>query len=96
MKYQLFKLRKECVMKTKEIWLTTKDNPFDFFEQFESWYKFDETKGYCTCGLIARVANLSEDLTDREEDDLTTLAINEIIEFDTLGIYKIISKEISA
>lgn len=26
--------------------LTTVDNPFDPFEQFTSWFMFDEEKGY--------------------------------------------------
>ena len=84
-------------MTRTELWLTTKDNPFDFYEQFEDWYKFDESKGYCTSELIARIANInSVDLTDIECNDLISLAIQEIIAFDTLGIYKIISEEVSS
>ena len=49
-------------MSDQMIWLTTNDNPFDFFEQFDDWYKFDESKGYCTCSLIARITKqISED-----------------------------------
>ena len=77
---------------TNSIWLTTKDNPFDFYEQFEDWYHFDESKGYCTCGLIARFVEDSEDLTRGEMNDLVRIAIDEILAIDSLKIYKIISE----
>jgi hypothetical protein len=38
-----------------EFLLTTKDNPFDPFEDWESWYNYDTLKGYDTCGYLARV-----------------------------------------
>ena len=43
-------------MKEEQLWITTNDNPFDFFTQFDDWYLFDESKGYHTCSLVARVA----------------------------------------
>ena len=32
-------------MKEEQLWITTNDNPFDFFTQFDDWYLFDESKG---------------------------------------------------
>ena len=29
--------------------LTTVDNPYNPFDQFDSWYQFDMDKGYGTC-----------------------------------------------
>ena len=43
--------------------LTTFDNPFDPFEQFTSWLLFDDEKGYNTCGKLARIVELSEDMS---------------------------------
>lgn len=74
----------------KDFWLTTNDNPFDFFKQFDDWYKFDESKGYCTCSLIARIAKLSDDFSDYENKEMIFNAINEIVSFDVDGIYKIV------
>ena len=39
-----------------DIWITTTDNPFDFFTQFDDWFQFDESKGYHTCSYVARIA----------------------------------------
>lgn len=74
--------------------LTTIDNPFDPFEQFTSWFLFDEEKGYQSCSRLARVAKLSDDMTQKEIDEETERAIDEIIKYDLLDIYKKVSKPI--
>ena len=67
--------------------LTTIDNPFDPFEQFTSWYLFDAEKGYNTCSRLARIANISDDMSQNEIDEETERAIDEIIKYDFLNIY---------
>lgn len=68
--------------------LTTVDNPFDPFEQFTSWYMFDVEKGYNTCSYLARIAKLSDDMSQSEMDIETERAIDEIIKYDFMNIYK--------
>lgn len=68
--------------------LTTFDNPFDPFEQFTSWFLFDVEKGYNTCSYLGRIVNVSEDMTEKEIDEETERAIDEIIKYDFLNIYK--------
>lgn len=46
----------------KDYLLSTEDNPFDPHTQYEQWYDYDEQKGHCTCGLIARLAHSSIEL----------------------------------
>lgn len=48
----------------RQVWITTADNPFDPFEDFDSWQAFDHEKGYNTTEYVARVAVCAEDLGD--------------------------------
>lgn len=68
--------------------LTTFDNPFDPFEQFKSWFLFDVEKGYNSCAHLARIAKISDDLSEEEKDLEIERAIDEIIKYDFMNIYK--------
>lgn len=72
--------------------LTTFDNPYNPFDQFDSWFLFDVTKGYNSCGMLARFARTSDSFTDEENDKETERAIDEIIKYDFLNIYKKVKK----
>ena len=67
--------------------LTTVDNPYDPFNDFYSWFMFDESKGYHSCSYIGRIAKTSEQLSDEENDQEIEKAIDEIIKYDPLNIY---------
>lgn len=68
--------------------LTTIDNPFDPFDQFDSWYQFDVDKGYNSCSYLARIARTSDQLSDAENEKEIERAINEILKYDFMNIYK--------
>lgn len=70
-----------------ECMLTTTDNPFDPFEQFTSWFLFDVEKGYNTCSYLARIAHVSDDMSQVEENIEIERAIDEIIALNPLPIY---------
>ena len=74
------------------IGITTFDNPYDPFDQFTLWFLFDVEKGYNTCSYLGRIANLYENMTQKEEDEEVERAIDQIIENDFLNIYKKVSK----
>lgn len=76
--------------------LTTVDNPFDPFDDFTSWFLFDIEKGYDSCGKVMRIAKLSDDLTEKEEDVEIERAIDEIIKYDPLDIYKKVTRKIES
>ena len=78
---------------TKDCMLTTFDNPYDPFDQFTLWLMFDKEKGYDTCEYLARIVQLSDDLTEKEVNEETERAIDEIIKFDPFNIYKKVTKE---
>lgn len=73
--------------------LTTFDNPFNPFEDFKSWFMFDSDKGYNSCGLIDRLGNFSEDLTEHETYLETERVIDKIIKLDPFNIYTKIEKD---
>ena len=73
--------------------LTTVDNPYDPFEEFDSWFRFDMDKGYSSCSYLDRIARTSDQLTEEENDDEIERAIDEIIKYDLMNIYKKIKKE---
>ncbi len=74
--------------------LTTTDNPYDPFSQFDDWFAFDERKGYCTCGYIDRIAKSSPDLSPTDQIYATNAAIDEILKYNILGIYKKVVKSV--
>ena len=76
-----------------ECMLTTFDNPFDPFEQFTSWFLFDVEKGYNTCSYLARIVKLSDDFTQKERDEEIERAIDEIIKYDFMNIYKKVKRQ---
>ena len=73
--------------------LTTVDNPYDPFEQFDSWFLFDVEKGYNTCAYLGRIARLSDQLSEEENDKEEERAIDEIIKYDFMNIYKKVKKK---
>ena len=78
----------------KECALTTIDNPFDPFDQFDSWYRFDMDKGYCSCSYLARIARTSDQFTDQENNQEIERAIDEIIKYDSKNIYKKVTRTV--
>ena len=80
---------------TNDCMLTTIDNPFDPFEQFTSWLMFDIEKGYNSCGRLARIAQITEDMSQVEIDRETERAIDQIIQYDFLNIYNKVTRTIA-
>lgn len=74
--------------------LTTIDNPYDPFNQYDAWYRFDESKGYHSCAFLARIARTSDQLSEQENLQEIERAINDIIKYDCLGIYKKVKETI--
>ena len=71
-----------------ECMLTTIDNPYNYFDDFTSWLQFDKEKGYDSCEYLARIAEITEDMTQDEVDREIERAIDEIIFYDPFGIRK--------
>ena len=50
-----------------DVFITTSDNPYDYFKQFDQWLDYDRQKGYFTTEYVARLAKLAPDLSEEEE-----------------------------
>ena len=81
--------------KNRAVMLTTIDNPYNPFKNFDEWYMYDLEKGYNSCGYLARIAEISDEMSEEEVLLETERAIDEIIQYDFLNIYKKVSKQIS-
>lgn len=68
--------------------LTTIDNPFNPFTDFDAWNAFDESKDYYTTNYLARVIITSDELPQALQDDAMIRAIDEIISINSTGLYK--------
>lgn len=73
--------------------LTTIDNPYDPFTDFDNWYNYDELKGYHTCSYLARIANTSSSLSDELNSIEIEAAIDEICELNINGIYRKVTND---
>ena len=72
-----------------KIMLTTIDNPYNPFTDFDKWYMHDSfVLGYNTCQYLARTAKIEDDFSDVEKESAINEAIDKIIANDFLNIYK--------
>ena len=72
----------------KEYMLTTVDNPFDPFDQFDSWHLFDKEKGYNSSERLMRIAKLVDGMSEEEENIELERAMNVLIENDVLDVFR--------
>lgn len=69
----------------REVYLTTKDNPFDPKTQFDEWRVQDEDiLRYFTCGLLARVCKTTTNQSEEDYVKDVENAIDEIIKYEKL------------
>lgn len=68
--------------------LTTIDNPFDPFTQFDEWLQYDQSSGYYTVEFLARVTITSVELSETDQELAMEIAIEEIVRENVNGMYK--------
>lgn len=67
--------------------LTTVDNPYNPFTNYDEWYEYDVSHGYNTCSYLARIAKVSDELSDYDYSQTLEQAIDEIVKLNILGKY---------
>lgn len=79
-------------MEVTEVFLTTIDNPYDFFDDFDRWYAYDVSKGYNTCSLIDRIAMISDEESNGNINKEIERVVDKLAKWNLNGKYKKISK----
>jgi hypothetical protein len=72
----------------RECMLSAFDNPFDYFTQFDDWNFYEKEKGTDSCETLARIANVTGDMTQKKIDEEIERAVAEVIKYDFLNPYK--------
>jgi hypothetical protein len=68
--------------------LTTVDNPFNPWTQFDEWRVFDESHGYYTLELLGRVVVTSDELSETQQSQAIEDAIDEIVSENLSGMHR--------
>lgn len=74
--------------------LSTSDNPFNPFDDYQEWFAWDLRAGYNTPGMLARIAIVSPEQSEVDQSIAIEDAIDEIVEHNALGVYIKLTKEI--
>ena len=75
--------------------VTTTDNPANYFTQYDAWVAFDEVVcGYYTKNYVARIAAVSSSFSEKEMDQAIEDAVDEIIDMDLRMISPVTGKEV--
>lgn len=77
----------------RQYMLSTIDNPFNPFSNFDDWLRFDKDNDYNSAELLARIAYPSEQLTDDELNDEIERAIDDIVVHDPLNVFVKVTQE---
>ena len=77
---------------TTEYMLTTVDNPFNPFTQFEEWHDYDVRMGYNTSAFLARITKQSYDMSEPDQALAIEHALDEIVQENVSGMWKKVSR----
>ena len=74
---------------SNEVMLTTIDNPFNPFVDYNLWMLYDKEKGYDTSERLMRVAQqyMFEGMSQVEQDNAVDQAMDDLIEIDILNLF---------
>lgn len=79
---------KNEVKKETQALLSTIDNPYNPFKDFDAWYAYDTFRGYNSCSLMSRFMDENFDpyLLATHETECQIMAIDEIVKNDLTGL----------
>jgi len=59
--------------------ITTIDNPYNPFTEWDNWWTYDVTHGYMTCERLASITTLSDALSEEENAQSIEESIDKLI-----------------
>lgn len=69
--------------------LSLASNPFDPFDDYENWLRFDNHEGFNTIGLLDRVVSTSDALSEPDQELALEEAIDSIVNNPSFsGLYR--------
>lgn len=80
-------------MDDEELMLSTVDNPYNPFTEWDEWLAYDNFAGHHTCEYLARVSVNSTDLSESSQQYYDNIAIKQIVAEDPIGLYIIVTKD---
>lgn len=72
--------------------LTTFDNPYDPFTEWDEWFMWDLHAGYHTPGLLDRVSRVSDEISEADQALAIEQAIDEIVRENVSGMHRKIKR----
>jgi hypothetical protein len=76
-----------------EYMLSTIDNPYNPFTNFDDWFAYDERLGHHTLAYLARVTYQSNELSETDQSIEYNRAIEEVVQLNISGRYIKVSSE---
>src|SRR5881394_2053192 len=73
--------------------VTTVDNPFSPFTEFDEWMVFDTSHGYHTLSILARIVKTSDDLSEADQQQAIQQGIEEMVKENVSGVYRKVTQE---
>jgi len=74
--------------------LTTVDNPHNPFDNFRAWYSWDVSAGYYSGNVLASMVATSYELSEEQQNQANTDAIDDIVKENVTGKYKKVTRYI--
>ena len=67
--------------------LTTTDNPYNPWTDYDAWFEWDRAHGYNTPAYLARLATTSDNVSEQDQELVYALAIESILTQNITGNY---------
>lgn len=76
-----------------QLFITTFDNPYDYYVQYDEWLDYDRLMGYYTLEYLGRLITDSPLLSEEENEIEIQNALKSILEWNGTKMYRLIYKD---